>query len=60
LKSLDEVEAFVKINKHLPDVPNAEEMVKNGLDVAKINALLLRKIEELTLYVIDLKKQMNE
>jgi hypothetical protein len=56
LKSLDEVEDYLLKNKHLPDVPSAEEMVKNGLDVAQMNALLLRKIEELTLYLIELKK----
>jgi hypothetical protein len=60
LRSLDEVEDYLTKNKHLPDVPSAEEMVKNGMDVAKMNALLLRKIEELTLYVIDLKKKFNE
>lgn len=60
LRSLDEVEDYLTKNKHLPDVPSAEEMVKNGMDVAKTNALLLRKIEELTLYVIDLKKKFNE
>jgi hypothetical protein len=56
LKTLDEVEDYVIKNKHLPDVPSAEEMVKNGLDVAKMNALLLRKIEELTLYILELRK----
>lgn len=59
LKSLDEVESYINANKHLPDVPSAEQMVKNGLNVAEMDALLLRKIEELTLYVIDLKKQNN-
>lgn len=57
LKSLNEVEAFVKANKHLPGVPSAEEVSKNGLDVVKMDAKLLEKIEELTLYVIELKKQ---
>jgi hypothetical protein len=60
LKSLNEVEEYIKKNKHLPDVPSAEQMVETGLDVAKTNAILLRKIEELTLYVIELKKQMND
>jgi hypothetical protein len=57
LKPLEQVEAFITANNHLPDVPSAEEMVKNGLDVATMDATLLQKIEELTLYVIDLKKQ---
>ena len=57
--SLEEVERFVKENKHLPNVPSAEEMVKGGLDVAKTDAKLLEKIEELTLYVIELNKEIQ-
>jgi hypothetical protein len=56
LRSLDEVEDYLTKNKHLPDVPSAEEMVKNGMDVAQMNALLLRKIEELTLYILEIRK----
>jgi hypothetical protein len=56
---LEEVEKFVKLNKHLPNVPSAEEMVKGGLDVAKSDAKLLEKIEELTLYVIELNKEVK-
>ncbi len=59
LKPLDEVKDYIRENKRLPDVPSAEEMVKNGLDVAKTDALLLRKIEELTLYVIELETKLN-
>lgn len=51
--TLDEVAAFTKANKHLPNVPSAEEIVNCGLDVAKMDAKLLEKIEELTLYIID-------
>lgn len=57
LKSLEEVETFVKANKHLPGVPSAEEVVKEGIDMATMDAKLLEKIEELTLYMIDLKKE---
>ena len=60
LKPLDEVESFINENKHLPDVPSADEMVKSGLDVATMDAKLLQKIEELTLYVIDQQKQIAE
>ncbi|MNR27803.1 hypothetical protein D3C85_1450900 [compost metagenome] len=56
LKELDE---YIKLNKHLPNIPSADEMVKNGLDVAEMDALLLSKIEELTLYVIELKKELE-
>jgi hypothetical protein len=63
LPSLAEVEQFINKNKHLPDVPSAAEVEKNGLDLGENQALLLKKIEELTLYVIELKKEnekMNE
>ena len=57
MKDLAEVEAFVKTNKHLPNFPSAQEMVDNGLDVATMDAKLLEKIEELTLYLIEMKKE---
>jgi len=60
LMSLNNVESYIKTNKHLPDVPSAEEVVKSGIDVATMDAKLLQKIEELTLYTIQLQKQVNE
>ena len=60
LRSLREVENFVKRNKHLPDVPSAEEVVKEGVDMARMDARLLAKIEELTLYVIKQQKQIEQ
>jgi hypothetical protein len=57
LRSLEEVEQFVKENKHLPGVPSAEEVHQSGIDVAAMDAKLLEKIEELTLYMIELKKE---
>lgn len=57
LRPLAEVENFVNENCHLPGLPSAEEVVQNGVDLAKMDALLLEKIEELTLYLIDLKKE---
>ena len=60
LMPLDKVEEFLKTNKHLPNVPSAAEMVNNGLDVMKTNAKLLEKIEELTLYMIELNKELKE
>jgi hypothetical protein len=59
LATLDHVEKFVKENKHLPDVPSAKEFKKEGMDLAEMNFTLLRKVEELTLYVIELKKEVN-
>lgn len=60
LPSLAEVENYISQNKHLPDVPSAADIKNNGLNVADMDAALLKKIEELTLYVIDLKKQNEE
>ncbi|MEE1899617.1 hypothetical protein V1389_14810 [Flavobacterium rakeshii] len=59
LMPLNEVEAFTKENKHLPNVPSAEEMVTEGLDVAQMDAKLLEKIEELTLYLIEQNKKLE-
>jgi hypothetical protein len=60
LPSIKDVETFVTENKHLPNVPNAEQMVTNGLDVAKMDAKLLEKIEELTLYIIQLNNRIEK
>ena len=57
LKSLDEVEDYIKQNSHLPEIPSATEMEKNGLMLAEMNLSLLKKIEELTLYTIELNKK---
>lgn len=59
LKPLAEVEEYINKNKHLPEIPSAEEVVKNGVDVQTMDAKLLQKIEELTLYIIDLKKEID-
>lgn len=56
LMPLPEVEKFVKENKHLPEIPSANEVQKNGLSVGEMQNKLLQKIEELTLYVIELQK----
>jgi len=55
--STEEVEEFIKTNKHLPNVPSAKEVGENGIDMAEMDATLLRQIEELWLHVIDLKKE---
>lgn len=57
LPTLDEVSAYIKTNKHLPDVPSARDMEKNGLNLGEMNMLLLRKIEELMLYLLEMKGQ---
>ena len=60
LRSLNEVERYIQQNKHLPGVPSAEEVAKQGIDVGKMDAKLLEKIEELTLYLFELKKENQE
>jgi hypothetical protein len=60
LPSLKEVEQYIKNNKHLPEIPSAQEIQKNGLSVGEIQTKMMQKIEELTLYVIELQKQIDE
>ena len=60
LMPLQQVEAFVKTNSHLPEMPSAAEISKNGLSMGEMQNKLLQKIEELTLYVIEQQKQIEE
>ena len=57
LPSLEEVEAHIGEQGHLPDVPSAKEVEENGVKVGEMNATLLQKIEELTLYAIEREKE---
>jgi len=57
LPTLEEIKSYVDQNKHLPEVRSAAEMEKNGIQLGEMNMLLLKKVEELTLYVIELKKE---
>ena len=59
LKSLKEVENFIKRNRHLQDVPSTSDVTKNGVDLAETQAILLQKIEELTLYIIEQNKKIK-
>lgn len=59
LASLSEVEAFTQANGHLPEVPSAEDVEKNGLDLAQMNLVLLKKVEELTLHAIAQEKMLE-
>jgi len=58
LKSLAEVETFIRENNHLPEIPSEKQMQKDGLNVNEFQIKLLQKIEELTLYVIEQKKEI--
>ncbi len=60
LMPLSEVESFITENNHLPDVPSEQEVKENGINVAEMNAKLLQKVEELTLYVIEQNKRIEE
>nr|WP_315176504.1 tail fiber protein [uncultured Flavobacterium sp.] len=60
LKTLQQVEAFIKQNKHLPEIPSAKEIEANGLHLAEMNMKLLQKIEELTLYLIQQQTEIEE
>lgn len=60
LLSLSEVARFIKDNKHLPEIPSAKEVEEKGIDLGDNQALLLKKIEELTLYMIEMKKQNDK
>ncbi|MDN5213035.1 hypothetical protein QQ020_13290 [Fulvivirgaceae bacterium BMA12] len=59
LRSLEELEDFILKNKHLPEIPNEVEAIKNGISLGEMNAKLLQKIEELTLYTIEQEKRLN-
>jgi hypothetical protein len=57
---LDEVESYIKANKHLPEMPSAKEFERDGMAVGEMNKLLLKKIEELTLYLIEQKRDIDQ
>jgi hypothetical protein len=57
LMPLEQVERFIQQNGHLPDVPSAQQVDREGVEVGAMQSVLLRKIEELTLYIIELRKE---
>lgn len=59
LMPLEEVELFIQKNNHLPDIPSEQEVKKGGINLAEMDALLLQKIEELTLYIIEQQKEIE-
>lgn len=58
--TLEEVESYIKKNKHLPEVPSAKEFERDGMALGEMNKLLLKKIEELTLHVIEMNKRVEK
>lgn len=59
LMPLSELSAYVETNRHLPEVPDAQAIASQGVDVAQMNLILLRKVEELTLHVIGLERSLD-
>ncbi|MEZ0180597.1 hypothetical protein AB9T89_00015 [Flavobacterium oncorhynchi] len=60
LPTLEEVEKHIAEKGHLENIPSEKEVLKDGINLGEMNAKLLQKIEEMTLYMIDFKKEMNE
>ena len=60
LPSLMETEKFIQQNGHLPGMPDAAEIQQEGVDLGEMNARLLQKLEEQTLYIIEMNKQLVE
>jgi hypothetical protein len=60
LPNLEATEKFVKENRHLPEVPSAADIEKDGMSLNGMNVILLKKVEELTLYMIEMKKKTEE
>lgn len=60
LRSLTELESFIKVNSHLPNVPSAKEMETKGQNVGDVQLKLLEKVEELTLYMIEQNKKYKQ
>lgn len=60
LRDLSEVDAFIKKNKHLPEIPSAKVVDKEGIEISAMMVLMMKKIEELTLYTIEQEKRINQ
>ncbi|MBT2622507.1 MULTISPECIES: hypothetical protein [Chryseobacterium] len=59
LREIGDLEKFISEKSHLPEIPSAKEMMDNGLSVGDFQIKLLQKIEELTLYMISIKKEID-
>ncbi|PWG78035.1 hypothetical protein [Pararcticibacter amylolyticus] len=57
--TLSELEDFVQTNRHLPGIPSASEVKDNGVNLGEMNTALLKKVEELTLYIIEQNKKLE-
>ena len=59
LMPLHQLESYIENNNHLPDIPTEKDVIENGIKLGEMNALLLKKIEELTLYIIKQEKRIT-
>jgi trimeric autotransporter adhesin len=59
LLKIKELDRYIRQNKHLPNIPSAKEVVEKGIDNAQITSKLLEKIEEMSLYIIQLEKALE-
>jgi hypothetical protein len=60
LPSLDEIKSYINQHKHLPEVPSAKEMEQNGINLSEMNMILLKKVEELTLHLLQQKEEISQ
>jgi len=60
LMSISDLEVYIETNKKLPDVPSEKTVMENGYGLVEMNGILLKKIEELTLYIIEQQKQLSK
>ncbi len=60
LMSIEELEKYIKQNNHLPNIPSAKDIEENGLSVGEMQVRQMEKIEELTLYIIELKNEIEK
>lgn len=60
LQTIDELDKYIKQHGHLPGIPTEEEVKEKGLDLGEMSTQLLQKIEEMTLYIIQLEKRVEK
>lgn len=59
METLEGLAGYIKKHKHLPEMPSAADAEKDGIELGEMNKLLLKKVEELTLHLIDLSKKLD-
>ncbi|RYZ76958.1 MAG: hypothetical protein EOP04_31495, partial [Proteobacteria bacterium] len=59
-ETMSEIEKFIKVNKHLPEMPTSKQVALEGIELGEVNKLLVKKIEELTLYILQLESRLKK